>query len=84
MVDMDKRLDGLSPEAVDEWVAFRRLERDPDEWLREIVKRGFAAVVAASGGKIDPDDIDPAKEEKATPVVSPREAAEQAALILQR
>ena len=82
MCDVDAMLDGIAPETFDRWVAFRKLELDPDEWLREILKRGFAALCNCQGAKVTPDDFDPAKDTKEPELVSPREAAAAAAMIL--
>jgi hypothetical protein len=84
MTNVDAMLDRLAPEAVNEWVAFRQVERDPDEWLREIVKRGFAALCNCQGAKVKPDDLDPAKDEEQNKPVSPRQAAAQAELLFRR
>jgi len=56
-------LDAISPETFDEWEAFRRLEPDPLDRLREVLKLGFAAVVNAWGVKVEPIDLDPWHED---------------------
>lgn len=65
-------LDEIEPAQFDEWVAWRELEHDADERLREVVKRGFAAVVSWMLGKeIKPDEFDrwaePEKPQALTP-----------------
>jgi hypothetical protein len=74
-LDIERQLDGLSPREFDEWVAFRRIEPDPDDRLREIVKLGFAALCRAWGMEISPHDLDPWAEDEAAELVSPNQAA---------
>jgi hypothetical protein len=64
--NVDGMLDGMTPEQFDEWIAFRRIEPDPEERLREIVKLGFSALCAAWGSKLELEMLDPwAKEPEA-------------------
>jgi len=62
-VDVDRMLDEIEPWQFDEWVVFRRIEPDPDEWLREIVRRGFQLVLATQGKGVEAVDLDPWYEE---------------------
>lgn len=75
-------LDGIAPEVMDEWIAYRQIEPDPDQWLREILKRGLAAICNCLGAKIKPSDLDPVEDTKEPELVTPRQAAESAAMIL--
>lgn len=56
---VDAMLDELTPKDFDEWIAYRTIEMDPVDRIIEILKRGFATVVTAWGGHVDPDDLDP-------------------------
>ncbi len=56
----------------DWWEAFDKLEPDPWDRIREVLKLGFAAIVAAwTSAEVDPDSFDPqAKREKEQQFVS--------------
>lgn len=56
-------LDEIEPRQFDELVAFREIEPDPDERLREIVRRGFQYVLAAQGREVEDKELDPWYEE---------------------
>ena len=62
MLNVDKWLDTIEPRQFDEWLAFRRLEPDPDERLREILKMGLASLLHAWGVKIEPHMLDPVSQ----------------------
>lgn len=63
-------LDAIEPRQFDEWIAYDRIEPDPDKRLREILKRGFAALVTGWGGKTEPDNFDPPAAQE-VPTVGP-------------
>lgn len=44
---------------MDEWLAYRRIEADPDERLRRILITGLMAIAAGVGVKLSPEDLDP-------------------------
>jgi hypothetical protein len=76
ILDVDRWLQTITPETFDKWIAFYRLEPDPDERLREIVKTGFIMLARSWGAEdVKPDDLDRWAEQK-TDLVTPREAAE--------
>ena len=74
MLDVERWLSAVEPAAIDGWLAFDKLERDSDIELKrliEIVKLGFAAVCAAWGKQIEPDDLDPMPEEREEECIGP-------------
>lgn len=71
-------LDRMTPRQFDEWIAFRRIEPDPDERLRVIVTTGFLALCHAWGVDLEPEDFDPAlkdQPETSDEMMSPDQAA---------
>ena len=52
-------LDEIAPWQFDELVAFREIEPDPDERLREIVRRGFKLVLATQRLTVEDEELDP-------------------------
>lgn len=76
MLNVDAWLDTIEPWQFDEWVAFRRIEPDPDQWLRSILKLGFAGVCAVCGfgAQIDPEDFDPCSKKLEPIDVTPAQA----------
>ena len=76
MLDVDRWLDTVEPQAFDKWVAFRQLEPDPLDRIAEILKLGFAAVVNAWGVDLRPEYFDPSADKNETAkTVSPKEGA---------
>ena len=69
-------LDEVSPEQFDEWVAFDRIESDPTLRLIEVVKRSTATLAMAQGMKINPEDLDPVKPERAAAAMSADQAVD--------
>jgi hypothetical protein len=65
----------VSPREFDELIAFRRIEPDPDERQRQILKLGFAAVCSALGRDISPEVFDPWDESQSAAAVGPAQAA---------
>lgn len=73
---MDAWLDTIEPAQFDEWLAFRQIEPDPDDRLREVLKMGFAMLARSWGNeKIEPDDLDPWGRDEKAQSVSPNRAA---------
>ena len=71
----------MTPQAMDEWRAFRRLQPDQLKRIAEILKLGLTAVANAFGGRWEPDDFDPLKGaaiETADHEASPNAAASMA------
>lgn len=62
-IDVDRILKEIEPRQFDELVAFREIEPDPDERLREIVRRGFQYVLATQGSEVTSEQLDPWYEE---------------------
>ena len=58
-LDVDAVHDSLTPRQFDEWVAYYMIEKDPWDRIAEILVNGFMVLVAAQGGEIDPEDLDP-------------------------
>jgi hypothetical protein len=56
-------LDEIEPGQFDELIAFREIEPDPDERLREIVRMGFKLVLNAQGKDVPDEMLDPWYEE---------------------
>lgn len=77
---MDAMLDRMTPQQFDEWVAFRRIEPDPDDRLRVIVTTGLLALCKAWGTDLEPKDLDPVLKDKPedTPMMTPDQAAQAA------
>jgi hypothetical protein len=67
-------LDEIPPEVLDEWIAYRRIEPDPDERLRVIVTTGLTALCNAWGMKLTPEDLDPMLREAEAQEVTPEQA----------
>ena len=68
-------LDEITPEQFDEWMAFRKLEPDPEERVRTILVNGLGALCHAWGVKLSREDLDPAlKEQTAVQEVTPEQA----------
>jgi hypothetical protein len=67
-------LAAVSPEQFDEWVAFDKIEPDPLEKIRVILKYGLSALT--QGLPVKPNDLDPVHVEAAPAVnnVSPQQA----------
>lgn len=57
----------MTPQEFDEWIAFRRIEPDPDERLRVIVTRGLHGLCRAWGMELEPEDLDPALKDEPKP-----------------
>jgi hypothetical protein len=57
--DVDRWLANISPKTFDKWVAFKRIEPDEPARLRSIITRGLCFLIAANGGTVGPDDLDP-------------------------
>ncbi|MGA2035881.1 MAG: hypothetical protein ABSG68_26840 [Thermoguttaceae bacterium] len=75
ILDVDRWLETIAPERLDEWEIFQRIEPDPLDRLREVLKMGFALLAAGLGiSKVTPEFFDPVKPEEAAPVGA-REAA---------
>lgn len=55
-------LQEVSPEQFDEWLAFDRIEPDPLERIRVILKFGLSAI--AQHIPVKPEDLDPVNIEK--------------------
>jgi len=68
-------LSGVDAREFDEWIAYRRIEPDPDERLREILKLGFAAICRLLGNDVSPDRFDPWDDSEPDRPVGPAEAA---------
>ncbi len=69
-------LDTVTPRQFDEWVAYKRLEPDKLDRLRELVLRGLTFLCNVwSDGKVELKDLDPDYEDpQAEPeFVSPQE-----------
>jgi len=53
-------LDGIAPEQLAEWVAFRNLEPDRMDRIITILKLGLAAICWSLGNQaVEPDNFDP-------------------------
>lgn len=65
----------VDPRDFDEWVAFRRIEPDPDERLREILKLGISAICGALGHEVSPETVDPWNDAKSDALAGPGQAA---------
>jgi hypothetical protein len=59
ILNVNGLLDSIRPEQMDEWLAYRRIEADPDERLRRILITGLMAIAAGVGVKLSPEDLDP-------------------------
>jgi len=70
--DVDAWLDELTPEQLAEWRAFRQIEPNPIERLREVLKR-FAAsqCVGPDRQPVEPAEFDPWDDSDETAEVSP-------------
>lgn len=64
MVDVDGMVEGLSPRAFDEWLAYRQIVPDPMDRLIEVCKRGFVILANAWGAKVKPNELDPMEFEE--------------------
>ena len=76
MVDVDGMLESMTPQQMDEWIAYYRIEPFGDEWLQAgtiaaVMYNVVASVGAAMGGKSlkdkdmrDPDDFIPSDKPK--------------------
>lgn len=58
-VDVEGLRQSMTPEQMDGWIAFNRLEPLGVERLIEVLKLGFAAVCGAWGAELEPDNFDP-------------------------
>lgn len=77
VLNVDAWLGTIEPSQFDEWVAFRQLEHDPDERLREILIRGLSGLMHAWGAEIDPCELDPWAEEEPPQNATPNQAVAQ-------
>jgi hypothetical protein len=73
-LDVDRMLDEVSAEQFDEWLAFDRIEPDPLDRIREILKLGFSVLAAGHGARISPAEFDPVKPPEPA-AVTPNQAA---------
>ena len=67
--------EAMTPDEFNRWIAFRQICPDKMERLIYVCKCGLALLANAWGAKIDPDDLDPQKYEKAEQFASPDQAA---------
>ncbi len=68
-------VDTVTPQQFDEWVAYKQLEPDKLDRLREILLRGLAFLCNVwSDKKVEFKDLDPWYEDPEPEFVSPQEA----------
>lgn len=72
-LDVDRMLDEIEPRQFDEWLAFFRVERHPDDELRrliEVMKLGFTAMAIAEGMKtVTPESFDPSPAQSGKEII---------------
>ena len=90
VIDVDRMLESMTPQQMDEWLAYYQVEPFGDEWLQAgtiaaVVYNVVASVGSAMGGKSlkekdmrDPDDFIPTDKPKRRRASTP---AEQMAVI---
>ena len=80
-MDVERQLAQITPQEFDRIVAYERIEPDPPERLREIIKLGICLLARCWGAEIEPKQIDPWHEEADTDVIT--DANQMVALLKQ-
>jgi len=73
VLDVNRLFDTITAKQFDEWEAYKRIEPDKLDRLREIITRGLQCLCNSWGAKLEMKDLDPWHEDPEPESLSPAE-----------